>query len=94
MVRERLTEPDLPDLPKDFVEHLKRMGKQGMTPEELIKELKEWKVKVSINDFSMEDREFVREELAWLAEWIRNKYPKLNFGDIRQLLLEMVLVSV
>jgi hypothetical protein len=31
---------------------------------------------------SIEDREFVREGLAWLAEWIRSRYPKLNFGDI------------
>jgi len=43
---------------------------------------------------SVEDREFVREELAWLAEWIRSRYPKLNFCDIRQLILEMVPVSV
>jgi hypothetical protein len=43
---------------------------------------------------SIEDREFVREELAWLAEWIRSRYPKLNFGDIRWLILEMVPVSV
>jgi len=46
------------------------------------------------NVVSMEDREFVREELAWLAEWIRSRYPKLNYGDIRRLILEMVPVSV
>ena len=43
---------------------------------------------------SIEDREFVREELAWFAEWIRSRCPKLNFGDIRRLILEMVPVSV
>ncbi|MEM0096185.1 MAG: hypothetical protein QW660_06070 [Candidatus Bathyarchaeia archaeon] len=43
---------------------------------------------------SLEDREFIREELAWLAEWIRSRYPKLNFCDIRRFLTEMVSVSV
>ncbi len=41
-----------------------------------------------------EDREFVRDELVWLAEWIRSKYPNLNFGDIRRFLREMLPVSV
>jgi len=40
------------------------------------------------------DREFVRDELAWLAEWIRSKYPNLNFVDIRRFLREMISVSV
>jgi len=46
------------------------------------------------NVVSVEDREFVRQELAWLAEWIRSRYPKLNYGDIRRFLAEMVPVSV
>jgi hypothetical protein len=89
----RLTDSGFPDLPQEFVEYIKEKGKQGMTPEELVKELEEWR-KSSKNEVSEEDREFVRDELAWLAEWIRSKYPKLNFGDIRRLLLEMVPVSV
>ena len=46
-----------------------------------------------MSEVSEEDRELVRDELAWLAEWIRNRYPKLNFGDIRRFLGEMVTVS-
>jgi len=69
------------------------MGKQGMTLGELVEELKTWQ-EPSAKEVSAEDREFVREELAWLAEWIRSRYPKLSFCDIRQLILEMVPVSV
>jgi len=47
-----------------------------------------------MSEVSQEDREFVRDELAWLAEWTRNRYPKLNFGDIRRFLREMISVSV
>jgi hypothetical protein len=89
----RLTESGFPDLPQEFVEYMKEKGRQSMAPEELVKELKAWQ-KSSTNEVSEEDREFVREELAWLAEWIRSKYPKLNFCDIRRFLLEMVPVSV
>jgi len=46
------------------------------------------------SEVSEEDREFVRDELAWLAEWMRSRYPKLNFGDIRRFLREMIFVSV
>ena len=45
-------------------------------------------------EVSREDREFVRDELAWLAEWIRSKYPKLNLGDIQRFMREMIPVSV
>jgi hypothetical protein len=93
MGREQLTESSLPNLPKDFVEHLKRMGKQGMTLSELIEELKTWQGP-SAKEVSAEDREFVREELAWLAEWVLSRYPKLNYEDIRRFLTEMVSVSV
>jgi len=89
----RLIEFGFPELPQEFVEYMKEKGKQSMTPEELVKELKAWQ-KSSTNEVSEEDREFVRDELAWLAEWIRSRYPKLNFGDIRRLILEMVPVSV
>jgi hypothetical protein len=47
-----------------------------------------------MSEFSQEDREFIRDELAWLADWIRRKYPKLSFRDIRRFLSEMVSVSV
>jgi len=47
-----------------------------------------------MNEVSQEDREFVRDELAWLAEWTRSRYPKLGFGDIRRFLREMISVSV
>ncbi|MGB9779071.1 MAG: hypothetical protein ACPLW8_06650 [Candidatus Bathyarchaeales archaeon] len=86
------TDSSLPDLPHQFVEHLKE-GRQCLAPEELVKELKEWR-ESSANMVSVEDREFIRDELAWLADWIRNRYPKLNFGDIRRFLAEMVSVSV
>jgi len=84
---------DLPNLPREFVEYMKEKDKQCLTPEELVKELKEWQ-ESSPKAVSSEDREFVREELAWLAEWIRSRYPKLNFSDIRRFLTEMVSVSV
>jgi hypothetical protein len=90
----RLTEYDFPDLPQDFIEYMKKEGRrQGITPAELVEELKGWQ-KAFASEVSEEDREFVREELAWLAEWIRSKYPKLNFGDIRRFLKEMVPLSV
>ena len=47
-----------------------------------------------MNEVSREDREFVRDELAWLAERIRSRYPKLSFGDVRRFLREMISVSV
>jgi len=45
-------------------------------------------------EISQEDREFIRDELAWLAEWIRGKYPQLNFREIHRILREMLSVSV
>ena len=43
-----------------------------------------------MSEVSVEDREFVRDELAWIADRIRSKYPKL---DVRCFLEEMVPVS-
>ena len=40
------------------------------------------------------DREFIREELAWLAEWIRNKYPYLTVDDLSRYLREMINVTI
>ncbi len=92
-IPKKFTDSVLPDLPQQFVEHLKEKGKQCLAPEELVKELKERRESFA-NMVSMEDREFIREELAWLADWIRCRYPKLNYGDIRRFLAEMVSVSV
>ncbi|MEM3874878.1 MAG: hypothetical protein QXU45_07090 [Candidatus Bathyarchaeia archaeon] len=89
----RITDSGLLDLPQKFVEYMKDKGKQCLEPEELVKELKDWQ-KSSASVVSEEDREFIRNELAWLAEWIHGKYPKLSFGDIRRLILEMVPVSI
>jgi len=89
----RITDSGLLDLPQKFVENMKDRGKQRLEPEELVKELKDWQ-KSSENMVSEEDRKFIREELAWLAEWVRSRYPKLNFCDIRRFLTEMVSVSV
>ncbi|MEM3361553.1 MAG: hypothetical protein QXG58_06220 [Candidatus Bathyarchaeia archaeon] len=89
----RITDSGLLDLPQEFVEYMKDKGKQCLEPEELVKELKDWQ-KSSASVVSEEDREFIRDELAWLAEWIRSRYPKLNFCDIRRFLTEMVSVSV
>ena len=41
-----------------------------------------------------EDREFVRNEQAWLAEWLKERYPSLKFGDINRFLHQMLEVSV
>ena len=40
-----------------------------------------------------DEREFVREELAWLARWIRSHKP-LNFREINRYLHQMLDVSV
>ena len=45
-------------------------------------------------EISQEDREFIRDELAWLAEWIRGRYPQLSFREIHRILREMLSVSV
>ena len=41
-----------------------------------------------------EDREFVRDELTWIAEWIRERYPTMNYGEINHFLRVMLDVSV
>jgi hypothetical protein len=92
----RLTESNFPDLPDEFVQRIRRKGKEGMSLSELVEEFKEWQRErgTCVSGVSDEDREFVRDELAWLAEWIRSRYPKLNFGEIRRFLREMIPVSV
>jgi len=52
------------------------------------------KMEPKVLDLKPEEEEFVREELAWLAEWIRGKHPEMNYNDIRRALSERVPVSV
>ena len=40
-----------------------------------------------------DEREFVREELAWLARWIRSHKP-MNFREVSRYLHQMLDVSV
>jgi len=42
------------------------------------------------------DRETVREELSWVANWIKNRYPDLDldWGDVRRFLHGMLDVTV
>jgi len=47
-----------------------------------------------VGDLKPEEEEFVREELAWLAEWIHEKHPEMNYNNIRRILSERVPVSV
>ena len=47
-----------------------------------------------VEKIAPEDREFVRNEQAWLAEWLKNRYPSLKFGDINRYLHQMLEVSV
>jgi len=41
-----------------------------------------------------EDRDFVREELAWIADTIKKKYPDWNYGEINREIREILSVSV
>jgi len=52
------------------------------------------KMEPKVLDLKPEEEEFVREELAWLAEWVREKHPEMNYNDIRRVLSERVPVSV
>jgi len=50
--------------------------------------------KMKGQSISREDREFVRDELSWLAEWIKKRYPGLNLIDARRILREVLSASV
>jgi len=41
-----------------------------------------------------EDEELVRDELAWVAEWLKKRYPAMNFRQINCFLHEKLDVSV
>jgi len=43
---------------------------------------------------SVEDREFVRGELAWIAERLLQSYPEMSFREINRYLHQMLDVSV
>jgi len=45
-------------------------------------------------EISEKDREFILDELAWLAEWIKERYPEMDYGEIARFLREMIAVSV
>jgi len=47
-----------------------------------------------MEEVSKEDREVIRSELASIAEWIKNRYPKSNFNEIRAYLRQKLDVSV
>lgn len=40
------------------------------------------------------DCEFVFCEMFWLAEWVKKRYPSLNYNEIRNFLFEMLSVSI
>ncbi len=50
--------------------------------------------KLGSDKLSPEDREFIRNELARLAGWIRENHPELNYATIREVVAELVTVSV
>lgn len=41
-----------------------------------------------------EDRELVRNELAWVAKWLRKHYPAMTVREANRFLHEMLDVSV
>jgi len=47
-----------------------------------------------VEQISPEDRELVRDELAWAAEWLRAHYPDMTVAEINRYLHEMVDVSL
>lgn len=61
-----------------------------------IVEIKNEKISYSkkVEMISPSDREYVRSELDWLAEWMRKHYLDMNYDDIRRFISEMVTVSI
>jgi hypothetical protein len=47
-----------------------------------------------IEKISSEDRELVRNELAWAAKWVKAHYPNMTITEISRFLSEMLSVSV
>jgi len=45
-------------------------------------------------EFSPEEREFVREELTYIAEFVRKKHPEMSASQVRALIREMLYVTV
>jgi len=45
-------------------------------------------------EFSPEEREFVREELTYIAEFVRKKHPEMSVPQVRALIREMLYVTV
>jgi len=44
-----------------------------------------------MDEVSLEDEEFIKSELGYLADYLRQRYPKL---DVRRWILERIHVSV
>ena len=47
-----------------------------------------------VEKITPEDRGFVRCDLSSLADWIRERYPAMNYREINRFLHEMLDVSV
>ncbi|MCZ2809305.1 MAG: hypothetical protein O2V44_08125, partial [Candidatus Bathyarchaeota archaeon] len=47
-----------------------------------------------VEQITPDDHEFIRSEMAWLAEWIRDRYQILNYNDIRKFIALMVTTSI
>jgi len=43
---------------------------------------------------SQEDREFVRGELAWIAERLHQSYPDMTFREIKRFIHQILDVSI
>ena len=45
-------------------------------------------------EVALEDRELVRSELVWVAEWLKKRYPTITIREANRFLHEMLDVSV
>ena len=79
----------------EYFERLSTSGKEAYALQSLegMPDAKDAR-KMKGQSISREDREFVRDELSWLAEWIKKRYPGLNLIDARRILREVLSASV
>jgi len=45
-------------------------------------------------ELSERDREFVRDELGWIAEWIRKRYPEMSYRQIKRVIRDILEVTI
>ena len=45
-------------------------------------------------EVSESDREFIRSELGWLADWIKERYPEMTYGDIKRIIKDIIEVTI